>query len=162
MEYHPQQRCYRAGGAVKEITCTVQAALTAKDTYSLKNALWVLSRAGKEASFVIPEGKHIANVIAHRGRTLYRIAEDLGDQKMKAHENFFLEQIKPLERYAWELERRSYNSCLDQIYKTKEPDKLPSIPKKVIATVKKEKEKRAKAAKANHAKWMAKFKKSSK
>lgn len=152
MEEHPQQRCYRAGGAVSLVRCTVESALSSKDVSALKSALWALSRAGKEASEVIPEAKDISHKIAFRGKMLYRIADDLGE-KAASHERFFSDQLRSLIPYAVELEKRSYNSCLDKVYEDRKLDKLPSVPKNVAASAKKEKDRRAKAVLARNPEW---------
>ena len=153
MEVHPQQRCYRAGGATRELNCSVDAAISAKDISALKGALYTISRLGREAGFVIPEGKKLANTIAFRGRMLYGLADDLGEKKVKAHQGFFSQQLHSLRAYTFELERQSYNSCIDKVYEEKKLDKLPSVPKRVRDDAQKEKDRRAAEDRKRHATW---------
>jgi len=152
MEVHPQQRCYRAGGASREVRCLVHSAQSAKDVYALKNSLWGLATAAKEASHVIPEAKSISNVIAHRGKMLYRIADSL-EEKVKSHEKFFFEQLRSLHGYAFELERMAYNSCIDKVYPEPKLSKLPSVPKNIATEVKKAKDKKAADERRRNASW---------
>jgi hypothetical protein len=150
-----QARCFNAGTAVGKILTNINAALDTQSESGLKRALYDLKNAGQQASKMIPDGKDIANVIAHRGRMLLKLATDL-HEKTKKHAGFFQEQLLHLRAYAHEVENKAMTSCLGYQYPSQKLEKLPSVPKAVKKDAEKERISYQKDLLRRHQAWLKK------
>jgi hypothetical protein len=154
-------RCYTAGVAVGQVQCQIDAAIEStiesKNESALKFALYKVSKFGKDAATMIPDGKDIANIIAHRSRMLLKIATDLHGKAPK-EARFFQDQLYPLRGYAYELENRAMISCVGYQHPSHELEPLPPIPKGVKKEAEKEKKKYHEDILKRHQKWLKKKK----